>query len=169
LRGRLVVTTVGEGGEEEVVDVGDGAVVVEERVEVGDVVDGVEVVLDVVDGVEVVLDVVDGVEVVLEVVLSDTMVDESDVVSGSDAELGGLASLVGRLGDVGVGADAVSSVLVDVDDEGVAESVGSIVVLTAGALSSGTSNGDPVPSQYKLIALGPPHTCDASPLHAMSQ
>jgi hypothetical protein len=138
---------VGDGGGVEVV--GDGFVVVEERVAVADIVDGVEV--------------------VLEVVLSVTMVDEPDVLSGSDAELGGVASLVGRLGDVNVGVDAVSSVLVDVDDEGVAESVGSTVVLTAVVPSSGTSNGDPVPSQYKLTALGPPHTCDASPLHAMSQ
>ena len=97
--------------------VGDGLVAVEERVEVGDVVDGVEV--------------------VLEVVLSDTMVDDSDVGSGSDAELGGPASLVGRLVDVNVGVDVVLSVSEDVDDEGVAESMGSIAVLTAGAPSSG--------------------------------
>lgn len=131
---------------------GDGLVAVEERVEVGDVVD-----------------VVDEIENELKVVLSVTMVDESDVGSRSDAELGGPASLIGRFVDVNVGVDAVSSILVDVDDEGVAESGGSTVVLTAGAPSSGTSNGDPVPSQYKVSASGPPHTCDASPLHAMLQ
>ena len=50
--------------------------------------------------------------------LSTTTIEESDVVTGSDDKLGGSASLVGRLGDVNVGVDAVSSVFVDVDDEG---------------------------------------------------
>lgn len=112
------MTTVGDGVGVEVV--GDGVIVAEERVEVGEKVD-----------------VVDEVEVVLKVVLSVTMVDESDVGSGSDAELGEFASLVGRLGDVNVGVDAVSSVMEDVDDDGPAESLGSMVELTAGAPSSG--------------------------------
>jgi hypothetical protein len=70
-------------------------------------------------------------------VLSTTTIEESDVVTGSDDKLGGSASLVGRLGDVNVGVDAVSSVFVDVDDEGAAESLGSMVELTAGVPSSG--------------------------------
>lgn len=69
--------------------------------------------------------------------LSTTTIEESDVVTGSDDKLGGSASLVGRLGDVNVGVDAVSSVFVDVDDEGAAESLGSMVELTAGVPSSG--------------------------------
>lgn len=114
-------------------------------------------------------DVVDVVVTVLDVVLSATMVDESDVAGGSDAALEGPVSLDGRLETVVVGNGTVLSVLEDTDDEAVAESVGSIVALTGGVSSSGTSNGAPVPSQYRLSALGPPHTCDASPLHAMSQ
>ena len=115
----------------------------------------------------VVGDVVDGVGVWV----STTMVDESDVVGGSGAELGGLglASLMGRLVEVDVGIDAVLSVLEEVGDEDTVMSVGSIVKLAGGVSSPGTWNGEPVPSQYKLRALGPPQTCDASPVHAMLQ
>lgn len=110
---------------------------------------------------------VDGIEFAVEIVLSATMVDESDMASGSDAELGGLVSLVGRLGDVNVGGDSVLSVLDGSDNDVAAESVGSIVELDADEPSSGSWNGAPLPSQYRLTALGPPHTWDASPVHAM--
>lgn len=145
----MVVTTVGDGVEVEAEVVGDGMIVVEERLDVGDVVDGVGV--------------------VLEVVLSMTTIEESDVVTGSDDEIGEVASLVGWVGEFDVGGDTVLSVLEGVDDEGASESLGSMVELTAGAPSSGAWNGAPVPSQYKVSASGPPHTCDASPLHAILQ
>ena len=112
---------------------------------------------------------VDEVEDVVEVVLSTTMVDESDVVGGSGAGLEGVPSLVGRVGEVNVGSDAVLSILEVVDDGVATESVGTIVELDADVPSSGSSNGDPVPSQYRLTALGPPQICDASPVHAMLQ
>ena len=105
-------------------------------------------------------DVSHRIEFVVEVVLSTTMVDESDVVNGSDGELGGVPSRVGKVGEVNVASDAVLSVLEVADDEVATESVKSTVELDAEVPSSGTWNGDPVPSQYRLTALGPPHTCD---------
>lgn len=148
------MTTVGDGVEVGFVAVG-GVVVDEESGEKFE------------DMVEVVGDLGDGIRVVDEVMVSATMVDKSDVVGGSSAELGGVPSLAGRVGEANVGSDAVLSVSEVADGEVATESAGSVVELDADVPSSGSLNGDPVPSQYRLTALGPPHTCDASPVHAM--
>ena len=150
------MTTVGEGVAVGFVVVG-GVVVVEDSV----AVDGERAEVD------DVVDVVDTIGDAIEVVPSTAVAEESDAVSGSDAELGGLVSLLGRLGDVNVGSDTVLSVLDDSDNDVAAKSAGSIVGLDTVEPSSGTWNGAPVPSQYKLTALGPPHTWDTSPVHAM--
>jgi hypothetical protein len=149
----LVVTTVGDG-------------VVVGFVEVGGVVVDEDSGAEFEDRVEV-AGVVDGVVVGLEAVLCVTTIDESDAVGGSSAELGEVSSLFGRVGDVNVGNDSVLSVLEGADDEVATESVGSTVELDADVSSSGSWNGERVPSQCRLIALGPPHTCDASPVHAI--
>lgn len=111
---------------------------------------------------------VDGVVVGLEVVVSTTTIVESDVVSESGAELGGLASLAGGIEEAEDGFGVVLSVSDGSEgDDDAAELVEPIVGLVVHVPSSSTSNGDPVPSQYRLTASGPPHTCDASPVHAM--
>ena len=150
-----MVTTVGDGVVLAlVVEVGNAVVVenpggtVEERAEIADVVDGV----------------VDG----LEVVLSTAIVDESEGVDGSGAEFGGTESLAGVLMDVKVGVGDSASVLEGSDgDEDAGGFVGSIVELPDDVPSCWGFGGIPVLSQYRLTALGPPHICDASPVHAM--
>lgn len=149
-----MVTTVGDGVVLALVEVGDAVVIenpgstVEERTEIADVVDGVVV--------------------GLEVVLSTTTVDESEGVDGSGAEFGGTESLAGVLVDVRVSVGNGVSVSEGSDrDEDAGEFVGSIVELPVDVPSSWGFGGAPVPSQYRLTALGPPHTCDASPVHAM--
>lgn len=49
------------------------------------------------------------------------------------------------------------------EDAGVVSSVELLVDVS----SSWRFGGAPLPSQYRLTALGPPHICDASPVHAM--
>jgi hypothetical protein len=154
LSGRLVVTTVGDGFVVGLVEVGD-VVVVEDSDE------GVE-------GRAETADVVDGVVVELEVVVSTIMIVESDVVSESGAKPEGLASLVGGIEEAGVCVGVVLSVSDGSEgNDDAAELVEPIVGLVVDVPLSSTSNGDPVPSQYRLTASGPPHTCDASPVHAM--
>lgn len=144
---------------------GDGVVV--GLVEVGGVV-VVEESEEVVEGRAEAADVVDGVVAGLEVVVSTTTIVESDVVNVLGAELGGLASLAGGIEEVEVGAGVVLSVSEGSEgDDDAAELVESIVELVIDVTLSGTSKGDPVPSQCILRASGPPHTCDASPVHAM--
>lgn len=148
------MTTVGDGVVVGFVEAG-GVVVVENSEEA-------------VEGKAEAADVVDGVVVELEAVVSPTTIVESDVVSESSAELGGLASLAGgdEEAEVGVGVVLFVSEGSEGDDDA-AGLVDSIVELVVDVPSSGTSKGDPVPSQCILRASGPPHTCDASPVHAM--
>lgn len=149
-----MVTTVGDGVVVGLVEVG-GVVVVEDSEEA-------------VEGRAEAADVVDGVVVELEAAVSTTTIEEPDVVSESGAELEGLQSLAGGIGEAEVGVCDVLSVPKGSEgDEDAAELVGSIVELSVDVPSSGTAKGDPVPSQYRLRASGPPHTCDASPVHAM--
>lgn len=111
-------------------------------------------------------EVVDAVDVALELVLSATTVDDTDEVSASDDELSELASLVEEVGVVNDDNGSVVLTSDGVDDGGVTVLVEAIVeVVTDVAVSGG--KGEPVPSQYRPRALGPPHTCDASPVHAM--
>jgi len=148
------VTTVDDGVVVGFVEVG-GVVVIEDSGEA-------------VEGRAEAADVVDGVVVELEAVVSTTMVDEPDVVSESGAELEGLASLTGGIEEAEVGVGVVLPVSEGSEsDEDAAELAASIVELVVNVPSSGTSKGDPVPSQCILRASGPPHTCDASPVHAM--
>lgn len=107
----MVVTTVGDGAAVGFVEVGGVVVVVRDSVVVDE------------ESAEA--------DDVVEAVLSATMVDESDVVGGSDSELVGLGSLVGRLGEVNVGSDSVLSALDGSDKDVAAEPVGSIVELDA--------------------------------------
>lgn len=110
----------------------------------------------------------DEVVVGLEVVLSTAIVDESEGVGGSGAEFGGTESLAGVLMDVKIGAGNGASVPEGSDgDEDAGGFVGSIVELLVDVPSSWEFGGVPVPSQYRLTALGPPHICEASPVHAM--
>ena len=148
------MTTVGDGVALALVEEGDAVVVenpggtVEERAEVAEV--GDEVVVG------------------LEVVLSTAILDESEGVNGLGAEFGGTESQAGVLVDVRVGVGDDVSVSEGSDgDEDTGEFVGSIVELPVDVPSSWGFGGAPVPSQYKLTALGPPHICDASPVHAM--
>lgn len=144
---------------------GDGTVV--GFVEVGGVV-VVEDSEEAVEGRPEATDVVDGVVVELEAVVSRIMIVESDVVSESGAKPEGLASLVGGTEEAEVGVGVVLSVSDGSEgDDDAAEVVEPIVGLVVDVPLSSTSNGDPVPSQYRLTASGPPHTCDASPVHAM--
>ena len=149
-----MMTTVGDGVALALVEEGDAVVVenpggtVEERAEVAEL--GDEVVVG------------------LEVVLSTAIVDESKGVVGSDTDFGGLESLAGVLMDVKVGGgDGVSVSEASDCDEDAGGFVGSIVELPTNVPSSWGFGGVPVPSQYRLTALGPPHICDASPVHAM--
>ena len=147
-----MVTTVGDGVVLALVEVGDAVVVenpggtVEERTEIADVVDEVLV--------------------GLEVVLSTTTVDESEGGFRSGTEIGGVESLAGVSVDVKIGVGDGVSVSEGSDgdeDAGVVSSVELLVDVS----SSWRFGGAPLPSQYRLTALGPPHICDASPVHAM--
>ena len=155
----------------EAVDVVVGAALsaLEEGVEVVDVVDGTWTWLDVVLSTTTVdeSEIVDAIDVVLELVLSATTVDDMDVVSASDDELSELVSLVEEVGDVDDGNGSVLLASEGVDDGGAAVLVASVVELVADVAVPGCWNGEPVPSQYRPRALGPPHTCDASPVHVM--
>lgn len=149
-----MVTTVGNGVVMGLVEVG-GVVVIEDSEEA-------------VEGIAEAADVVHGVVVELEAVVSTATIVESDVVSESGAELGGLASLAGGIEEAEVGVGVVLSASDGSEgDDDAAELVEPIVGLVVDVPSSVTSNGDPVPSQCRVRASGPPHTCDASPVHAM--
>ena len=148
------MTTVGDGVALALVEEGDAVVVknpggtVEERAEVAEV--GDEVVVG------------------LEVVLSTTTDDDSEGVDESGTEFRGTESLAGVLMNVKLGGgDGVSVSEGSDGDEDAGEFVGSFVELPVDVSSSRGFGGAPVPSQYRLTALGPPHICDASPVHAM--
>jgi hypothetical protein len=167
----MALSMLEEGTEDVEVVVGATPSTPEEDVEVVDVVDGTSTGLDVVLSTTIVdnSEVVDGIDVALVLVPSTTTVDDTDVVRGSDDGVSELVSLVKEVGVVNDGKGSLVLASEGVDDGSVTVLVASVVELVTDVALPGCWKGEPVPFQYRPRALGPPHICDASPVHAMLQ